>query len=169
MTIIEDVNNKLGKHTVKNDYWKENGTLVIRNGLPFGDYCIMPSIVVDTKQNIQEIYMDLISDHVRFKNSCILAKECGSKFVILIENTDGITCIEEVQNWDNPRLKEWYKIKAAHDKGKMLYKKIPNKAPATSLVLMKTMQTMQERYDVIFDFCTPEESAQKVLDILQGN
>ena len=38
MVIIEDTGQKLGKHEIKNNYFKEHNIKVIRNKLPVGDY-----------------------------------------------------------------------------------------------------------------------------------
>lgn len=88
-------------------------------------------------------------EHQRFKNECIKARDCGGKLIILVENTDGITCVDEVHNWINPELV--YRPRAI-----------------TGARLEKAMKTMTERYGVQFEFCTPEQSAKRIMELLEN-
>ena len=154
MAIIEDVNNKKGQHVVKNEYWAGSGTKVVRCHLPFGDYCIVPPVIVDTKRNIDELAQNIGSDHVRFKNACILARDCGSRLVILTENDLGIRTLGDLESWANPRAWE--------NRKKGLREPIDGKRLAAAC------RTMNERYGVEFAFCAPDEAGREVLDILEG-
>lgn len=147
MKFIEDSRQQKGKHEIKHQYWQSNGDKFIRCKIPFGDYCLPPKVAVDTKGNMSEIAQNLINEHNRFREECKLAKEYGCHLYFLIENEDGIKCIEDVTRWINPRLE--YSAKAV-------------KGPQ----LAKSMATMQERYGCTFLFCTPQESAQKILELL---
>ena len=154
MAIIEDVNNKLGQHVAKNEYWAVTGTKVVRCKLPYGDYCFTPPIVVDTKRDVDELAQNIGGDHVRFKNACILARECGSRLVILVENDLGIETVDDLESWTNPRA--WAN------------KKKGLKEPIDGPRLAKACRTMTERYGVEFEFCAPDESGKRVIDILEG-
>lgn len=148
--IIEDTRQKANKHVLKNETFKALGVEVIRRSLPFGDYAYPPAIAVDTKENMQEIAMDLGADHNRFRNECILARSAGSQLYILIETEwDSIRSIDDVHLWYNPRL-------------------IVSKKAITGATLEKTMKTMNERYGVKFMFCRPEEAAETIIKILNG-
>ena len=96
---------------------------------------------------MEEIAANIGSDHKRFKNECIAARDAGCQLVILVENTDGITSVDEVHRWINPDLV--YRPKAI-----------------TGDRLQKAMITMSERYGVQFEFCKPEEAAQRILELL---
>jgi len=135
LTIIEDMGQKENKHNLKNNYWKSQGIEVKRLPSPVGDYFLMSdkvqdvinrklkrglslkkmdflgsyNVSVDTKENLQELYGNIINSHDRFRDEIILAMDNHIKLYILTENTDGITCIEDVLNWDNPRLPLWEK------------------------------------------------------------
>ena len=147
MVIVEDSRQKKGMHELKHSHFDRKGVKLIRNILPFGDYAMPPSISVDTKANMEEIASNIGSDHKRFKNECIAARDAGCKLIILVENTDGITCVEEVHTWINPELV--YRPRAI-----------------TGERLQKAMQTMSERYGVQFEFCTPEQSAERIIELL---
>ena len=94
-----------------------------------------------------EIASNIGSDHQRFKHECIAARNAGCKLIILVENTEGITSVEEVHKWINPEV--IYRPRAI-----------------TGERLQKAMQTMQERYGVEFMFCEPDEAAEKIMELL---
>ena len=101
MIILEDMGQKEEKHTVKNQWFYENGIDVVRVPLPVGDYVIANdkainvlerkeqrnikpkkmdflgtySTAVDTKENIGEIVNNICGkSHDRFRDECILAQ-----------------------------------------------------------------------------------------------
>jgi ribosome-associated protein len=147
MTIIEDTRQKSGMHELKHRHFEEMGVGLVRNMLPFGDYALPPSISVDTKADMAEIASNIGSDHQRFKRECIAARNAGCQLIILVENTEGITCVAEVHKWVNPE--QIYRSRAI-----------------TGERLQKAMLTMSERYGVRFEFCKPEESARKIMELL---
>lgn len=147
MTIIEDTRQQVGKHEHKHTQFNELGVQVVRSALPFGDYIKCPPISIDTKKNMEEIAQNIGSDHKRFKNECIKARDAGCQLVILIENNLGIKSVEDVHKWVNPRI--LYSPKAINGER-----------------LQKAMLTMSERYGVRFEFCAPNEAAAKILELL---
>jgi ribosome-associated protein len=152
MYIIEDSRQQKGKHEIKHKDFAEMGVNLLTNVLPYGDYAYPPRVSVDTKRNMEEIAQNIggaASEHQRFKNECIKAKECGAQLIILVENTEGISSINEVHNWINPELV--YRPRAI-----------------TGERLEKAMKTMSERYGVRFEFCHPEESAKRIMELLEN-
>lgn len=147
MVIIEDTRQKSGMHELKHQHFEEMGVDLVRNMLPFGDYALPPSISVDTKANMDEIASNIGSDHQRFKRECIAARDAGCQLIILVENTDGISSVNEVHKWINPDL--IYRPRAI-----------------TGERLEKAMKTMSERYGVRFEFCEPQDSAKKIMELL---
>lgn len=136
MIILEDKGQTLGKHVIKNDWFKENGIEVMRAPLPVGDYVLMNertqdvinrkskrnidlkkmdflgtyTISVDTKKDLSEIYNNLVGkSHARFRDECILAQNNGIKLIILCEHSNRIKTIDDVRSWENPRIKAWEK------------------------------------------------------------
>ena len=147
MIIVEDSRQKKGMHELKHSHFDRMGVQLIRNMLPFGDYAVPPSISVDTKADMAEIASNIGSDHKRFKNECIAARDAGCQLIILVENTDGITNVNEVHEWVNPEL-------------------VYRPRSITGERLQKAMLTMSERYGVRFEFCKPEEAAEKIIELL---
>ena len=147
LTIIEDSRQKKGMHELKHSHFEKMGVRIVRNMLPFGDYARAPEISVDTKANMEEIASNIGTDHQRFKRECIAAKEAGCQLIILVENTQGITSVDEVHEWINPEA-------------------IFRPRAITGDRLEKAMKTMSERYGVRFEFCNPEEAAEKIIELL---
>ena len=149
--IIEDTRQKKDKHIIKNESFKALGVEVVRRALPFGDYAYPPAIAVDTKENMQEIAMDLGIDHDRFRQECILAYNAGSQLYVLIETEwDTIRTVDDVHLWYNPRL-------------------IVSRKAMTGATLEKTMKTMTSKYGVKFMFCHPKDAAETIIKILNGD
>ena len=147
MVIIEDTRQKSGMHELKHSHFNEMGVRLVRNMLPFGDYAKPPTISVDTKANMEEIAQNIGSDHQRFKRECIAARDASCQLIILVENTEGISSVKDVHKWINPDL--IYRPRAI-----------------TGERLQKAMITMSERYGVRFEFCEPEESAKRIIELL---
>ena len=147
MVIIEDTRQKSGMHELKHSHFEQMGVQIVRNMLPYGDYAIPPKVSVDTKANMAEIASNIGSDHVRFKRECIAARDAGCQLIILVENTEGISSVNDVHKWINPDL--IYRPKSI-----------------TGERLEKAMKTMTERYGVQFEFCAPEEAASKIVKLL---
>lgn len=170
MTILEDVNNKVGKHENISDWCKENGITIRRQKLNTGDYQLPPHIAVDTKAGLAEIYSDIVSDHERFRNECLRAVEDGITLVFLIED-DHITNLEEAKRWENPRFTKWERdygfILRAQKAGKMKNYKIP-RPPVSSERLVGMMDAMSQKYGVVWKFCKPSQTGAKILSILTG-
>ena len=147
MVIIEDTRQQAGKHELKHSCFEQMGVRLIRNMLPFGDYAIPPRVAIDTKANMHEIANNIGSDHKRFKNECVAAKAAGCQLIILVENTEGITCVNDVREWVNPDAV--YRPRAI-----------------TGERLSKAMATMSERYGVRFEFCEPKDAAKRIIELL---
>ena len=197
MKIIEDKANKIDQHEIKNRWWKMNDIEVLRYPLPVGDYILVTDkvedvikrkqkrnveikkmdfmgsykVCVDTKKDIQELIGDICGkQHERFRDECMLAQNNGIKLYILVENSPiminvrkgiyspFIDSLDNLHRFVNPRLFIWRG-------GKQLY---PN--ATKGITLKKACITMTHKYGVEFMFCRPNESAEKVIELLaMGN
>lgn len=153
MHLIEDTRQQKGKHKLKHNYWQRLGVNLVRSALPFGDYAVVPSVVVDTKQDIYEIASNLINEHDRFRAECISAHNAGCQLVILVENTDGVTDLVTLTRWTE-----------SEDH----YAKRRGKRRISGKRLASIMSTMSERYGVVFEFCTPNDAGRRVIELLGG-
>ena len=150
--LIEDVRNKAGQHELKHEHWSAMGVDVVTHELEVGDYTLAPKVSIDTKRNLTEFAGNLRTDHERFKADCVRAQDAGTLLVVLVENTQGIRNLGDLERWVES---EW---EVKRRRGKMPYK---------GASLAKVCRTMTERYGVLFDFCAPEEAAQRVVDLLE--
>ena len=157
MILQVDSRQQAGKHKAKHNYFESLGIKLVTSKMLVGDYCIPSngSVVVDTKKDMLELYSDMISQHERFRNECMLAQEANIKLYVLVENTNGIKTLKDVgtDKWKNPL---WFKY----------FKNKKGKPPTKNVTLMKMLYTMQEKYGVEFVFCTPEDAGKMVLKLL---
>lgn len=172
MIILCDTRQQAGKHKTKDKYFADHGIEVRRTKLYVGDYTLPTnqSVCIDTKKDIQELIGDICGkSHERFRDECIRAQEAGVKLIILVENEAGyvdrkqtvynkvVRSIDDLFSWVNPRLFIW-------KNGKQKY---PNATKGS--VLAKCCITMSQKYNVEFMFCTPKESAEKIVELLGVN
>ena len=162
MIIQQDTRQKKQHHTHKEQWFMAHGVKIVSSKMLVGDYMIPSdgSISVDTKKDCSELYSNLITQHDRFKSECELAQECGIQLYILVENENGIKCIDDILKWKNPQYIVWL---SKQRRG------IKCKEPVKNLQLLKIMKTMESRYGVKFVFCSPYESPRKILSLLGVN
>jgi ribosome-associated protein len=148
VVIQEDTRQQVGKHNAKHEWFEANDVQLVRCKLPFGDYALVPSVSIDTKKDMDEIAANICGrEHKRFINECKAARAAGCSLIILVENDVGITDISEVHTWINPRV--IYSDKCVQGDR-----------------LQKAMETISERYGVRFMFCTPEQSGERIKELL---
>lgn len=188
MVIGVDKAQQEGKHKLKHRMLEEMGHSLIDIPVPVGDYIkITPEIMevikrrgdklkkmdtiglinvsVDTKRDIEELYSCLVQGHKRFSDSCFLAANNNIRLIILVENTDGVTSVDELDKWRNEA--RWKSYFSAKRKAERMGAKAP-KPPAKPSQLKKTMWTMNKKYGTEFLFCSPQNAAQRIVDILYG-
>lgn len=151
MTIIEDTRQKANKHKLKHQYFSDNQIKVVRSKLPVGDYANIKNmaVIVDTKKDIQEIIGDVTKDHKRFVSECDLAYENDIQLIILVENNDGVSCIDDLYHWYNIRLK-------------------CSPRATTGRTLAKILTGMEYRHGVKFEFCKPTEAGRRIVELIGG-
>ena len=177
-----------GKHDLKHNQLVAMGHELIDIPVPVGDYIEITeqlqevidrrgtklkkmdligliNISVDTKRDIEEIYQCLMQGHKRFSDSCFLAQNNGIRLIILIENKNGVTCVEELGKWKNDN--GWKRYFANKKRAERMGTKIP-KPPATPSQLKQIMWTMNKKYGTEFLFCRLDESAGKIIELLTG-
>lgn len=149
-TIICDTRQKPDKTNYITEQIESIGYRVFRSKLFVGDYQFADAgnIVVDTKQNINEIENNLVGSHERFREECIRAKEAGIQLIILIQDQK-IKSVSDVFGWYNPRKRFSPKAVSGRQLGKM-------------------MVSMEQKYGVKFEFCTKNEVGQRIVKLLGG-
>ena len=179
MILYEDSLQQHGKHDIKNSWWAAHGLTVVRcrfdgnHEVPvsFGDYYRDGSnVVVDTKRDIDEIAKNINGrGHDRFKRECVRARDDGYRLIVLVENLDGVAALDELSTWINGHCSYCYDYKrfgCNPNDARTKCTKHGTRKPIQGPRLAKAMQTMGERYGVRFEFCTPQESAKRICELL---
>jgi len=122
--------------------------------LPTGDYMSLdnPRLVIDRKQNLNEVCNNVVQDHKRFAAELERAKRYGIHLIVLIEHGKGIKTLDDVMDWQNPRLKQ----SPMAVSGERLFK------------ILSAMQNNHDKYDVEFLFCDKSETGNRIIEILGG-
>lgn len=142
------------------------GVDYIRSKLWVGDYMDLdnPRLVIDRKKDLQELCGNVTQQHERFTRELTRAQEKGIKLVILCEHGDGIRELLDVYFWDNPRLHltEWGVIDGRPCKVQRYPKATKGSA------LYKSLKTIETKYGVQFEFCEPQDTGFRIVEILGG-
>ena len=170
MIIQQDTREQQGKkdHILK--YFADNGIKVVRSKLFVGDWTRLDKqdVCIDTKTGgLAECYSNIVQQHVRFRDECIRAQQCGIKLIILVED-ESITDLRGVEHWKNPRYIQWCKIRSMQSVGKAMKIKQPKQPPLSSIQLMDRMKVMSERYGIEWQFTTRADCGKRIVEILGG-
>lgn len=162
MTIQIDSREKA--RAIKNilQFFDENEITYFQSKLYIGDYMSMdnPRLIIDRKQNLNELCSNVTSDHDRFRKELLKAKNNGIQLVILVEHGKGIECLEDVIFWKNPRSEKRVKVD-----GK--FQTVKTKA-TTGQTLYNILCTLERKYGVKYAFCDKENTGHEIVRILSG-
>lgn len=121
-----------------------------RSKMYVGDYCTLdnPKYVIDRKQNLLEVAQNVVQDRQRFINEIKRAADVGIHVTVLVEHGYGIERLEDVMNWQNPRLKE----SPMAVSGERLY---------------RIMLNMSKTYNFEWAFCNKKQTGNKIIEVLE--
>jgi hypothetical protein len=119
--------------------------------LPVGDYADFdrPRVVIDRKQNLQELVGNVCQEHERFRRELLRARDLDVKLLFLVEHGDSISDLEHVRHWRNPRCA----VSPYAMEGWELYRRLVS---------------IENKYGTTFYFCTKEQTGSKIIEILGG-
>lgn len=162
MTVQVDSREKAHAITRILDYFRQNGIKYYISKLYIGDYMSLdnPRLVVDRKQDLNEICGNVCQQHQRFRAELIRAQENGIKLVILCEHGRGIRCLDDVLFWRNPRART---KKLINGRWTWTEQKVMQ-----GDVLYKILSTMEKKYGVSFLFCDKKETGRRIAELLGG-
>lgn len=126
------------------DYFDKVGQKYFVSKVAGGDYINFksPKVAIDLKGSLVELANNLTREHERFKREMqVVKKDMQCDLVVLIR--EPLNSLEDVKNWSSKRTKL---------SGEQLY---------------KIMKTMQERYGILWRFCTREGAGKKIIDIIE--
>lgn len=142
----------------------EEGVKHFSSKLLVGDYMSLdnPRLIIDRKQNLQELCGNVCQQHERFKRELLKAMDAGIQLVILVEHGTDIQCLEDVYFWQNPRKHEvrWKNVNGKKEKYVVSAKAVDGKQ------LYKSLCTMRDRYHVRFEFCEKKDTGREIIRIL---
>lgn len=153
ITIQQDSREQIGKKNHILDYFNANNISVVRSKLFVGDYTLLncQTTCIDVKKDVLEIANNICGkNHTRFRNELIRAKDNGIKLIVLIEEN---YTFETLKTWISP-VRKYGKFK------NQPYSKVNGET------LVKCIITMQERYDVIFEFTDKKNCGSRILQLL---
>jgi len=130
----------------------DEGIDVIRRALPFGDYIDpdRPGVVIDRKQNLNEVAYNLVQDRARFLREVDRANRSGWRLIVLVEHSARIRRLEDVVRWNNPRLK----VSPLAVDGERLF---------------RIMHAMGNRYGFDWAFCDKIHTGKKIIELLESD
>ena len=119
--------------------------------LPVGDYMSFdnPRLIIDRKQNLQELCVNVCQQHKRFIAEIKRAGELGIKLIFLVEHSQNVKTLDDVQNWDNPRLK----VSPLAVSGQRLY---------------KILCSIEKNYNTQFLFCSKNQTGKRIIELLSS-
>lgn len=137
------------------EYFDSQGISHSSSKLWFGDYADYnrPGIVIDRKQNIQELAANCTRDHDRFKRELERAKSVGAKLVILVEQNRYKDRDKQIHVEDIPDLMLW---ESPHTtiRGEKVY---------------RVLRAWMAKYDIEVVFCDKRQTGKIILEIIYGN
>lgn len=146
----------------------EQGIKHFSSKLLVGDYMSLdnPRLIIDRKQNLQELCGNVCQQHERFKRELLKAMDAGIQLVILVEHGADIKSLEDVYFWKNPRKHEvrWRIVNGKREKYVVSAKAVDGNQ------LYKSLCTIRDRYHVRFEFCEKKDTGIRSAEILsEGN
>lgn len=167
MIFIHDTRDKPGKHENVDSFLLSQGHKIVRSKLFVGDVSLLDnqSTCIDLKQGLSEVESNLTHQHERFRAECIRAQENGIRLIVLVEEK-GIRSVDDVAAWKNPRRARWERIRQEQSYGRKLSLSLPKKPPVSGQTMAGQMRTMTERYGVVWDFCSKDETGRKICALL---
>lgn len=125
-----------------------------RSKLLFGDYMDYsnPLLVIDRKQNIQELAQCCTSDHERFRRELERVKKVGAHLVILVEQDRykdrdewiRVNTIEDLMRWSSPYTQV---------RGEKVY---------------RVLASWSAKYPISVRFCSKKDTGKEIIRILYG-
>lgn len=142
----------------------EQGVNYFSSKLLVGDYMSLdnPRLIIDRKQNLQELCGNVCQQHDRFKKELIKAMQANIQLIILIEHGPDIRSLEDVYFWKNPRKHEvrWKVVNGKREKYTVSAKALDGDQ------LYKSLCTIRDRYHVRFEFCEKKDTGKRIIELL---
>lgn len=126
------------------------GVKHVSSKLYVGDYMSFdnPRLIIDRKQNLFEVCNNVCQQHDRFITEIKKANDIGIKLIFLVEHGGKIKTLDDVAEWNNPRLKT-------------------SPLAVSGQRLHKILSTISKNYNVEFLFCDKRNTGKRIIELLQ--
>lgn len=145
----------------------DNDVNFFSSKLLVGDYMNLdnPRLIIDRKQNLQELCANVCQQHERFKRELLKAMKANIQLIILVEHGPDIKSIEDVYFWQNPRKHEmrWRIVNGKRERYIVSAKAVDGNQ------LYKSLCTIRDRYNVRFEFCEKQDTGKRIMELLGGS
>lgn len=147
MQIYVDTRQKEGKHNTKHNQMEMLGCELIHKKLDVGDYMKVDNdkVTIDTKQDLTEVYGNIINDKSRFMREVKRAFENHIKLIVLIEQGGQIKSFADVSKWN------------------------PKYGTVNAKTLQNRMYQIHIAYGVDFLFCDKRVTGRKIIELLSDD
>lgn len=160
--IYSDTRQQKGKHINKELWWAGHGVKVETKKLDTGDYTTDGSFVlIDTKKDVQELAGNVGRDHDRFVRELDRAVASGHRLIILVEEHPEYEDREKLKSWKSRVCTRCRKCNPLTDQCKAKRRK-----PMNGPQLAKILDALEERHGARFMFCSRNDSAQIICELL---
>lgn len=131
------------------DEFDRQGIKYISSKLYVGDYMSFdnPRLIIDRKQNLFEICSNVCQQHDRFIAEIKKANDIGIKLIFLVEHGGRIKTLDDIAEWNNPRLKS-------------------SPLAVSGQRLHKILSTISKNYNVEFLFCDKRNTGKRIIELL---
>lgn len=131
------------------DEFDRQGIKYISSKLYVGDYMSFdnPRLIIDRKQNLFEICSNVCQQHDRFIAEIKKANDIGIKLIFLVEHGGKIKTLDDIAEWNNPRLKS-------------------SPLAVSGQRLHKILSTISKNYNVEFLFCDKRNTGKRIIELL---
>lgn len=145
MKIYVDTRQKQGKHDAKHGELCRLGCELIPKKLDVGDYMAVGNgaVSVDTKQDIQELYADVVRERARFTREAQRAARAGIHLWVLVEDARVANLL-------------------ALERASVRFGTLPCRA------IMERCIHLHKAYGVEFVFCAPGHVGEKIVEVLSA-
>lgn len=147
----------------------ESGVNHFSSKLLVGDYMNLdnPRLIIDRKQDLQELHGNVCQQHERFKRELLKAMQANIQLIILIEHGEDIKSLEDVYFFYQQPMERWrYVTRIIAGEKKRLREKYMQQA-IDGKTMYKSMRTIRDRYNVRFEFCQKKDTGKKIIELLE--
>lgn len=147
----------------------ESGVNHFSSKLLVGDYMNLdnPRLIIDRKQDLQELHGNVCQQHERFKRELLKAMQANIQLIILIEHGEDIKSLEDVYFFYQQPMERWrYVTRIIAGEKKRLREKYMQQA-IDGKTMYKSMRTIRDRYNVRFEFCQKKDTGKRIIELLE--